>query len=294
MKNVKMELNRRQVVKALAATAGVQSLGRYAFSQAASNMTAAQVVELIKKNLNMPWNDKTYRDTFKAGDPNTPVKGIASCFMSTFEVIKKAHSQGLNFVITHEPTFWTDADLIEPIKNDPMYLEKLHFVENNGMVVWRIHDHWHRMVPDPMTQGMERLLGWKEAEAGKRFYKFDPPRKLRDLAEEVANKDYTRSVRIIGDPEMMVSSVARGAHTLSGNVEALEEADVAMASEIREWESVEYMRDLIASGGKKGYILLSHEAGEEEGMVIFAEWMKKVAPDIRTVFIATNDNMVMV
>jgi putative NIF3 family GTP cyclohydrolase 1 type 2 len=290
MENI-LNMTRRQVMKALAATAGTQATSRLAFAENASSMTAAQVVDIIKKHLNMTWNDKTYRDTFKAGDPNTAVKGIASCFMSTFDVIKKAHAQGLNFVITHEPTFWTDADLIEPIKNDPMYLEKLHYVENNGMVVWRIHDHWHRYIPEPMTQGMEGLLGWKEAESGKRFYKFDQPRKLRDVAEEVAVKLYTRSVRILGDPELMISTVARGGHTLSGNIEALNEADVAIASEIREWESVEYMRDLIATGAKKGFVVLSHEAGEEEGMVVFTKWMKNVTPDIRTVFISTDDRM---
>lgn len=59
-------------------------------------------------------------------------------------------------------------------------------------------------------------------------------------------------------------------------------------------ESVEYTRDLIASGAKKGLLVLSHEAGEEEGMVIFAEWMKTVAPDIRTLFISTDDRMCFV
>jgi putative NIF3 family GTP cyclohydrolase 1 type 2 len=287
-------MTRRQLMKALAVTAGAQAVSHLSFAQSASTMTAMQVVDVIKKNLNMTWNDKTYRDTFKAGDPNTPVKGIASCFMSTFDVIKKAHAQGLNFVITHEPTFWSDSDMIEPIKDDPLYQEKLKFVENNGMIVFRIHDHWHRYIPEPMTQGMEGLLGWKEATAGKRFYKFDQPRKLRDVAEEVANKLYTRSVRIVGDPELMVSTVSRGGHTLSGNIEALDEADVGIASEIREWESVEYIRDLVATGAKKGFIVLSHEAGEEEGMVVFAKWMKTVTPGIRTQFISTDDRMYFV
>lgn len=288
-----LDMTRRQVMKVLAATAGAQAVSRLAFSESGSTMTAAQVIEVIKKHLNMTWNDKTYRDTIKAGDPNTPVKGIAACFMSTFDVIKKAHAQGLNFVITHEPTFWTDADLIDPIKNDPLYLEKLHFIESNGMVVWRIHDHWHRYRPEPMQQGLERLLHWEVVDPVKRIYKV-PPTKLRELAEQVANKDFTRSVRIIGDPELTVTTIGRGGHTLSGNIEALDEADVAIASEIREWESAEYTRDLVASGAKKGFIVLSHEAGEEEGMVVFSEWMKTVAPNIRTVFISTDDRMTLV
>jgi len=34
-------------------------------------MTANEVVERIKKNPGVLWNDKTYRDTFKAGNPVT-------------------------------------------------------------------------------------------------------------------------------------------------------------------------------------------------------------------------------
>ena len=41
-------------------------------------MTAREVIELIKKNLGVPFNDRTYRDTFKIGDPDATVTGIAT------------------------------------------------------------------------------------------------------------------------------------------------------------------------------------------------------------------------
>ena len=31
-------------------------------------MTAREIVESIKKNLGVPWNEQTYRDTFKIGE----------------------------------------------------------------------------------------------------------------------------------------------------------------------------------------------------------------------------------
>ena len=37
-------------------------------------------------------------------------------------------------------------------------------------------------------------------------------------------------------------------------------------SEAREWDSIEYVRDTVLSGQKKGMVLVSHEAGEEAGM----------------------------
>ncbi len=293
MSNISFTMTRRRFTQGSTLMAAAGVVRPLALVQTVATLTAAQVVERIKQHLNMTWNDKTYRDTFKAGDPNAPVKGIASCFMSTLDVLQRAHAQGLNFVITHEPTFWSDSDMIEPIKNDSLYLEKLHFVEKNGMVIFRIHDHWHRFTPEPMTVGNDRLLGWEKDATRPRFYRL-PPTRLRVLAEQVATRLYSRSVRFVGDPEMMVTTLGRGGHVLGANISVLEEAEVVLASEVREWETVEYTRDLISSGAKKGLILISHEAGEEEGMLVFAEWMKTVTPDIRTVFVPTHDRMYLV
>jgi putative NIF3 family GTP cyclohydrolase 1 type 2 len=293
MSNTPFTMTRRKFTQGAMMMAAAGAVRPLALAQTMAVPTAAQVVDTIKQHLNMVWNDKTYRDTFKAGDPNTPVKGIASCFMSTLDTLQRAHAQGLNFVISHEPTFWSDSDMIEPIKNDPLYLEKLHFVEKNGMVVFRIHDHWHRFIPEPMTVGSERLLGWGKYMTGPKFYQF-PPIKLSTLAEQVATRLYSRSVRFVGDPDLMVTSLARGNHPLGANIAVLDKADVVLASEVREWETVEYARDLINSGAKKAMIIIAHEAGEEEGMLVFAEWMKTVVPDIRTVFVPTHDRMYLV
>jgi putative NIF3 family GTP cyclohydrolase 1 type 2 len=287
-------MNRRRfAVNAAAMALTATTLSKSSLAQSSSGMTAAQIVDEIKKQLNMPWDDKTYRDTFKAGDPNTRVNGIACCFMSTFDVIRRAQAKGLNFVITHEPTFWTDADLVEPIKTDPFYLEKLHFVQKNGMVVFRIHDHWHRVKPEPMTAAINQALAWPFDAADPRLYKISPMR-LQDVGLHAAKTLYTRSVRLVGDPNLMVDTIARGGHTLGGNISALDKADVVISSEVREWESVEYGRDLIASGAKKGMIIISHEAGEEAGMDLFTQWMKKVTPSIRTEFVPTHDRLYLV
>ena len=53
-------------------------------------MTAGEVLERIKKNLGVPWNDRTYRDTFKIGGPETEVTGIASTFMCSLDLLQRA------------------------------------------------------------------------------------------------------------------------------------------------------------------------------------------------------------
>jgi hypothetical protein len=92
-------LNRRQLL-ALAALGVVNHALGQTSSQGPS-LTAGEVVERIKKNLGVPWLGGP-TDTFKSGDENSPVTGIATTVMSTFDVLKRAAAAGKNMVITHE------------------------------------------------------------------------------------------------------------------------------------------------------------------------------------------------
>ena len=90
---------------------------------------------------------------------------------------------------------------------------------------------------------------------------------------------------------MLVTNLSRGGHALSATIGGLDIAEACFSSEMREWESAEYVRELINSGEKKGYIVLSHEASEEQGMARFTDFMKTAVPDLKTVFVPTNDRM---
>ena len=52
----------------------------------APSLTARQVLDRIKANMGVPWMDQTV-DTFKDGDPDAPVTGIAVTMMATFDVL---------------------------------------------------------------------------------------------------------------------------------------------------------------------------------------------------------------
>jgi hypothetical protein len=47
---------------------------------AQKHITAREVIDRIQKNVGVPWREQTV-DTFKAGDPDTPVTGIATTMM---------------------------------------------------------------------------------------------------------------------------------------------------------------------------------------------------------------------
>ena len=113
-----------------------------AIAQEKKEITANEVIERIKKNVGLEWRSDTV-DTFKGGDPNTKVTGIAVTMMATMDVLQRAAAKGENLVITHEPTFFDHLDVSTQLPqgdNDPVFAEKRKFIEDHHLVVWRFHD----------------------------------------------------------------------------------------------------------------------------------------------------------
>ncbi len=280
-------VSRRQFVQAAASGLAVGKLSL----AGPGKLTAGEVVERIKKNLGIPWNDSTYRDTFKIGGRDSVVTGIASSFGANLRVLQLAKKEGLNMVIPHEPTFYSDGDRVDLVKDDPLYKLKLDWANRNNIVVWRIHDHWHALKPDGISTGWIKGMGWEQyvvPDSNLREFRI-PQTTLGELAREVASKLDTKSVRVVGDPSTKVSWVSRGGHGLAQNMEALAKTDCILVSETREYDSFEYARDTVLSGAAKGAIFISHTSGEDLGMEEFARWIKPFVPEVPVKFIPTTD-----
>ena len=281
------ELSRREFARL--AGAGLLA-GGVAVAHPAT-ITAGEVVERVQKHVGIPWNPKTYRDTFKIGTPDMEVKGIVSTFMSTFDILQRSVKAGLNMIISHEPTFWSDADIVKDLGDDPLYRQKLDYALKNNLVVWRFHDHIHAMKPDGIFVGWNRALTWDQYQVGDDQHLFILPRtmSLEEVAREVKKNLQTDSMRVIGDPKLPVSKVVRGSHGLAGNMSAVLEADVLLVLEAREFDSIEWMRDTMLSGQKKGMILMAHERGEQAGMDYCAEWLRTFITEVPVKFLSSNE-----
>ncbi len=172
--------------------------------------TAREVVAAIREHIGVPWMSKTV-DTFKAGNPDTPVTGIAVTMMATLDVLQRAVANGQNLVITHEPTFFNHYD-DKPEgmdENDAVWKEKRAFIEKHGLVIWRLHDHWHMRKPDGIQLGMVHALGWKKYQNPENQNLFTiPEMSLENLAADVAKKLDTPVMRVVGNPEMKVTKLA--------------------------------------------------------------------------------------
>ena len=255
-----------------------------------SKPTARAIVEQIKKHVGVPWNQETV-DTFKAGNPDTPVTGIAVTMMATMDVLQRASAQGMNFVITHEPTFYAHLDTPEGMaESDPVWAEKRAFIEKHNMVVWRFHDHWHMRHPDGIEAGVVHALGWEKFQRPENQYLFVLPQTtLRELAEEVAARLQSPVVRVVGDPGMTLTKVglSPGSAGFERETHALEGDDVQalLVGETREWETVEYAADAVSEHRNKALIVIGHIPSEQPGMEECTRWLKGFVKGVAIEFV---------
>ena len=244
-------------------------------------LTAREVVQRIQEHVGVPWQKETV-DTFKAGDPDTKVTGIAVTMMATFDVLQRAAASGANLIITHEPTFYDHLDQFTEIpqkENDPVLAEKLAFIKEHHLVVWRFHDHWHRRTPDGIEAGMTHALGWEAFQDKQNQYLFTIPETTLDkLAANLKIRLELHTMRVVGDPQMKITRIALspGAAGMQREIGALEKPEIQLliTGESREWETVEYAADAVSEKKNKALIVLGHIPSEQAGMEECTRWLK--------------------
>jgi DNA-binding transcriptional LysR family regulator len=152
----------------------VSAVAVHSANAQAKTLTAREVVARIQAHVEIPWMSETV-DTFKAGNPDTEIKGIAVTMMATLDVLQRAAAAGQDLIITHEPTFYNHQDKpveLEQKENDPVLAAKRAFIAEHGLVIWRFHDHQHRMKADQIETGTAHALGWEKFQDSSNQYVF--------------------------------------------------------------------------------------------------------------------------
>ena len=234
-------------------------------------------------------------DTVKSGNPAQPVTGIVTTFLASYAVIKRAAELGANFIITHEPTFYNHPDETEWLADDPIYKAKRALLEENSIVVWRFHDHWHMHQPDGIMTGVARVLGWEAYLPDDSIPLFTlPETTVGALAAELKTKLDIPTVRVVGDLAMACRRVGMMVGAAPGEwhirlMSERQDMDVLVAGEINEWETCEYVRDAIAQGRKLALIVIGHANSEEAGMAYLVDWLRERFPDLPTTHVPVGD-----
>lgn len=139
-------------------------------------------------------------DVIHIGDPEREVKKIATTFMATVDVVRKAIEQNVDMIITHEPTFHSGREDTEWLENDAAYASKKQLLEDSGIVIWRFHDGMHFQNPDLIYAGWNAEMGWTDASVSglaKHEYLI-PETTVADLAAQFKQTFSLDKVRVIG------------------------------------------------------------------------------------------------
>lgn len=231
-------------------------------------------------------------DTFKAGDSDSEVRGIAVAWQSQVSTLKAAHAAGCNVFITHEPTFYVHRDDDPGSFADDQTAAKRAWLAETGMVVYRCHDVWDVMPTHGIRDSWARGLGLDGpllAEDERRWYGlFAVPRQtVRDLAQ-----DFAARLSAIGqDQVQVVGDLTRTAERLAiGTGAACRVPDMARLRDqdgrypdalLVTDDGMSFWRDgSWALDRKLPLLVVNHATAEEWGMQSLAAYLKVHFPDV--------------
>ena len=270
----------------------------------ADPLTAEAVVRRIQTELGGEW-PSTGPDGFKAGDPSAAVKGIATTSMATLDVLKQAAKANTNLVLTYEPTFYGRADGQSPAMrgagrgpvgfgaDDPVVKAKREFIEKNGLVVFRLRDHWQARKENDMVAGLAAALGWSRHRVKSEDALYDiPPATAEQTVALIRGKLNLRGgLRAVGDRKATVRRVLLqpGTMTPATMWQRYSTVDLIVAGEVREWENTHYAADIFTAGEKRALVTVGRVVSEEPGMRACAEWLKTVVKEVPAKWIAAGD-----
>ena len=253
-------------------------------------ITALQFISRILDKTGAPNRDKTI-DHVAAGDPTTAVTGIATMALASMEGLKRAAAAGRNLILSYDPPFWSGNDDLDRIEGNSLFLEKRDFIRAHNLVCFNLHDHWRDRAPDGVAVGMAKALGWTQYQADNPALLHLPPIRLEALARDLQARLDDPTIRVVGDPKLEVRSVGAmwGTANQMPAIKLLNSpVDVVITGYAREWEAVEYVQDMIATGQKKGLILLGEAASVDWGMKYCAEWISSFITEVPIEFIGSG------
>lgn len=234
-------------------------------------------------------------DRVIAGDPATPVRGVAVMWMPTWAALREAEAKGCNVVVAHEPTFFSHHDLdgFEQAngQNSPAALEamiptrdaKLRWIQEHGMVVIRCHDVLDLM-PGGVADALARELGFEDddvlvREPYYRVVKVEPAMRAAELAQRLAD-GFARlgqpGVAFHGDPERLIRRLGLGTGYACEPwhfVKLGAEMCVTIDDRIKTWVESEWSDD-------SGYpmVVIHHGTSEEWGVRRLQEIIAQAHP----------------
>jgi putative NIF3 family GTP cyclohydrolase 1 type 2 len=278
----------------------------------ATMLTANAVVEKIRSQVSRTWMGGT-SEGFQCGEMDAKVTGIATAWTPTIGALQKAISLKHNLMISMEPPFWresgpvfTEVSMGTPtskvLEGSSVYQFKKKLIGDHELIIWRFNENYRALPANPRLNALARTLGYKAHENAAATQKLAaigagvytiPEISLVDLAKKARDSSSAKALRVLGDPNEKVKSVA----LLPGYIEDADimamvhdrNVDVVVCGEPCEWEAFEYAEDWITAGWGKGMIALGRAVSEDPGAKELATWIRSFITDVPVTGIAVGE-----
>lgn len=247
-------------------------------------MKASDIL-IYLRSLNGGWmNLDSTVDTFKSGDPDMEVRGIAVGWMSYTWALQKALELGCNVFVTHEPTYFDHCDNNERMLALPAVQQKRRFIEQSGLIILRCHDLWDQYPGAGIPDSWGSWLQLGQMVGGDGYYRvYDVSgRTARDVARQVAARCAPfgqNSVQLIGPADKVVHRIAigTGAITRFQHMLTLFDTDLVLCTDdgFTYWRDGAYAIDMDIPA-----IVVNHAVSEEAGLMSLAACLSQQFPAV--------------
>jgi putative NIF3 family GTP cyclohydrolase 1 type 2 len=296
-------MNRRDFLYIAGANSLSLALAKNVFAE--TDSTPVKKENLTAKDLNdylrSLWKvSEPSVDRIIIGDPDTVVKKIGTCWMPDWETCRKAVEKGVNVLVAHEPTFYTQWDL-EGKKDDFLsvgsvlkedYLrhrdKKVKWINDAGLVIIRCHDVWDTISKCGIPYALGKVLEFSNDDIIRsrtyyNVYKITPKPAI-EVAKHIAERLKSLNqpgVAFYGDENYMVSSVGVGTGWMSDPLiygDLKPDLYIAIDDVIRTWVQTVYAQET-----GQPLVVINHGTTEEPGIRLLNAHLDKVFTEIEVV-----------
>ena len=221
-------------------------------------------------------------DLFLYGDPELAVEKIATAWIPTNNVIRRAAEKGCNLFITHEPAFYPGYEKTR--SSEQLATRKRQLLDRLGMTLLRCHDTWDRMPEFGIPDSWASFLGFAtEDRPVESFYKIclagggSVEETARKVLEKVRSLGQD-TVLVFGDGQRRVERLAVGTGAITHLPSMYElEPDAILATDdgMNFWTGGLWAADLDVP-----LLLVNHATAEKPGMRALAGYLEGVFPGV--------------
>ena len=254
-------------------------------------MKAKEVSKLFEETAPISMGLQSDRDRrvlgFRFGDPDVEVTGLGVAWYMAMEVIEQAIDQEINMLLIHEPHLFYDnysswhSTLMQ--ETNPVNLRKKRLLIENNICVYTAHSNWDLQKDVGMQPTFAKALGLTDEirrDTSVGVYRVQPMT-FTELIDKVKSATGLKHMRVQGDPEKLIKTVAVGFGDMGFVTDAIlaNHADAGIFGELGEFSFI------MARESDTPIIETTHLVSESIGFRSVVDIMREKLPEMKIEFL---------